>query len=452
MKHRKVPGWVMRVMRQAYTAHKGGNLGMAAQLYERVLNKFPEHPIALHYAALLGRTLNDHAKQQGKPTNDDAVMRLMAASIAAAPDNAAAVHNFAKFKHDRGEVEDARQLYEIAVARRPDQGESWTNLGNIYGELGNRLRAEACWARAMESPFTTPDAKHNLSFLRLLKGDYLTGFQHYEARLDCPEFWYNYGRPDLSPRRWKGEPLGGPLLLHMEQGAGDAFMFARYVALARERTQPVTVEVIRGLAPLFRATFPDLEVAVRGDGIAPHVAQASLMSLPAILGATLSNVPPPTPFGGETVPLRPESGRIGLCWRGSTTHTNDRIRSMPFEATFPLLDLPGLTWQSLQWGYETSAPLDSCPAGDFLDTAREIARCSLVITVDTSVAHLAASMGVLTWILLPISAEWRWLQDRTDSPWYPSAVLWRCDRPGDWPGLVDRVRSALTETLNLKAA
>ena len=119
---------------------------------------------------------------------------------------------------------------------------------------------------------------------------------------------------------------------------------------------------------------------------------------------------------------------------------------MPFDATFPLLDLASshdVAWQSLQWGYDTSPPLDACPTGDFLETARAIARCALVITVDTSVAHLAGAMGVPTWILLPAAAEWRWLQDRTDSPWYPSATLWRQTRAGDWGELVARVAAAI---------
>jgi hypothetical protein len=142
-------------------------------------------------------------------------------------------------------------------------------------------------------------------------------------------------------------------------------------------------------------------------------------------------------------PIQPEPGRIGLCWRGSTSHPNDLIRSMPFERCFPLLDVPGLAWQSLQFGYETSPPMDPLPVGDFLETARQIARCSLVITVDTSVAHLAGTMGVPTWLLLPFVAEWRWMLDRNDTPWYPGMVLSRQSAAGDWKELVARVAEQL---------
>lgn len=436
------PAKLQRRLQRGYVAHRCGDLSNALGHYQAVLEQEPRHPAALHYAALLGRALNQQARNEGKPTRDDAVRRLMAMSVAAAPTNAAAIHNFAKFEHDAGNVDVARQLYEQAVRIQPEQGESWTNLGNVFGELGRRIRAEACWHRAMECPSGAPDARFNLSFLKLLKGDYAEGWRDYESRWACPEFVNSYGRSDLVAPRWDGSPVD-TLYLHGEQGAGDALMMARFVPLARAHVGRVVVEVISGLAPLFAQMFPGVEIVARGDDPPEHDAQLPMMSLPAIFGATRSTIPAPVPFQVDQGSIQSESGRIGLCWRGSTTHTNDRVRSMPFEAAFPLLDLPGLTWQSLQFGYETSAPLDHCPMGDFLETARAIARCSLVITVDTSIAHLAGSMGVPTWILLPFVAEWRWLQDCEDSPWYPSARLWRQDVAGDWDSLVWRVAAGL---------
>lgn len=437
---------IARELRRAYRLHRDGQLGEAMQLYASVLTHEPTNAMALHYAALIGRHLNDHAKQRGLPTNDEAVMRLMALSVAYAPDNPAAIHNFAKFKHDRGELDDAKQLYETAVALDPTQGESWTNLGNVWGELGNRLRAEACWLRALECPSSLADARFNLSFLRLMKGDFARGWAEYECRWDSPTFRHGYGRPELTAPKWDGAPITGTLLLHQEQGAGDAIWMWRYVPLIRARVGRLVIEVIPGLASLFRAFFPDVEVIARGDArqpIPPHDAQLAMLSLPSVFGTTLETIPECVPVPAELASIRPESGRIGLCWRGSTTHTNDRIRSIPFEATWPLLDEPGLTWQSLQFGWDTSPPLDQCPPGDFLETACAIARCSLVISCDTSTAHLAASMGVSTWILLPFSAEWRWLEDRIDSPWYPSAVLHRQAIAGDWLELTRRLAPML---------
>ncbi len=435
-----------KTLSRAFQLHRSGNLQDALYLYARVLKRDPMNAPALHYAALLGRHLNEHARAEGRPTKDDEVMRLMALSVAAAPTNAAAIHNFAKFKQDRGELQEAKHLYDNAVRIDPDQGESWTNLGNVYGELGNRMRAEACWVRALECQRGTAEAEFNLSFLRLMKGDFAGGWAGYEARWQSPTFVHSYGRGDLRSRRWHGEETEDTVFVHQEQGAGDAIMMARYIPLIEARVGRVVIEVIRGMVTLFQAVFPGVEVAARGDRHLDHQANVPMLSLPHVFGTTLENIPEPVSFrvrSAEGSPIPVESCRIGLCWAGSTTHVNDRIRSMPFEATFPMLDVPGLSWQSLQFGYDTAPPLEPLPVGDFLETARQIARCELVVSVDTSIAHLAASMGVPTIILLPFSAEWRWLQDREDSPWYPFARLWRQESAGDWHGLAERVAHML---------
>lgn len=248
-----------------------------------------------------------------------------------------------------------------------------------------------------------------------------------------------------------GHAVRGRLYLHAEQGAGDAIMMLRYLPMVRPLVDALTVEMPKGLMTLVAdicardERIADVAIAERGIAPDPKAfdCQLPMLSLPAVFGTTLETIPKPLewrpkrPDGGE---IAIEPGRIGLCWRGSTTHQNDRVRSMPFEATFPLLDLAasrGLTFQSLQFGYEVSAPLDPCPTGDFLETAREIARCSVVVTVDTSICHLAGSMGVQTWLALPFIAEWRWMLDRIDSPWYESMTLFRQTAPNDWSGVID---------------
>ncbi len=443
-----------QLLARAYQLHKVGQLFEALPLYVQVLESYPQHPVALHYAALLGRSLYDRARESPKAKAiSDAVVRLMSAAILAAPDNAGCLHNLAKLHHDRGELDQAGYYYRAAVRYKPSQGESWTNLGNIYGELGDREKAEQCWRHAIDCPTGDADSAYNLSFLKLLKGDYAAGWPAYEMRLQSPGFQLDYGRPELTAPKWDGV-RPGTIYVHQEQGAGDAIMMARYLPLVLERAGPggrVVIEVVAGLASLFQSAFSDCEVVVRGASPPAHDFQVSMLSLPAVFGTTLATVPHPGRFPiirGENPPDPANPGRIGLCWRGSTVHTNDRIRSMLFEAAFPLLDLAAshrLTFQSLQFGYDVSAPLDACPTGDFLETARAIARCDLVISVDTSIAHLAASMGVETWILLPHHAEWRWLQDREDSPWYPAARLWRQSAAGDWPGLIARVVDELSQ-------
>lgn len=437
---------ITRMLQRAHALHVAGDLGNALVIYQELLTEQPTNPRALHYAAIIGRQLNEIARQKGRPTADDEVMSLMAQSIAANPNNAAGLHNFAKFKQERGELADARHLYEHAVALDPTQIESWANLGNVYAALGNRMRADAAWDRAVTGGSMSDDSIYNVSFIKIMRGDWARGWREFEHRWNCPDFFYAYGRPDLKTPIWTGKRVD-TLYLHQEQGIGDALMMARFIDVCRLRARTVVVEVYQPLVSLFRWMFPDLQIVQLGEDPPAHDAHLSLFSLPALFGTTLADLIRPGPFPAFPDQTGPEPGRIGLCWRGSTTHINDRMRSMPFEALFPLLDLAGVhnrfTWQSLQYGFDVFDPIDPCPTGDFLETARAIARCSLVITVDTSVAHLAGVMGVPTWILLPHAAEWRWLIDRDDCVWYPSARLWRQRAPGDWKGLVNVVATQL---------
>lgn len=461
-----------RVFRRGMAHHARGEIHQALRLYHAILKEHPYYAPALHHAALATQKVRKHAKSNGIEFDDQAELRLIVAAVEhasriaqqAAAQNpvafmgagnpfahgrlalAAMLHNYAKFQHDRGVLEGAdgaRALFEAAIGMNPEQAEAWTSLGNVYGELGNRLRSDAAFARALECPATEAETVFNLSFLRLLKGDFERGWADYEARWLCPEHILSYGRADLLPTsEWKGDSLAGTLYLHGEQGAGDVIMMARYVPLARERVRTLIVEVLEGLVTYFEATFPGVQIVARGTAPLPrHDAHLPMMSLPWVFETSIGTVPPPIPTNlGE---IRSDPTKVGLCWKGSATHVNDRTRSMPVAELAPLLGLEGYTWQSLQFGVDDVAGLQPLISTDYLDTAKEIASCGLVITVDTSIAHLAATLGVETWILLPHHAEWRWMQDRDDSPWYPSAKLWRQRQPGNWTEMVIRLRADL---------
>lgn len=456
------PQRAAKIVTRAYQLHKAGHIGPALVLYQKVINQMPRHPVALAQAAIATRQLSDLAKATDQPFDKDTARRFMWYAVETATalvaeqgqhadvglkrDYAAILHNWAKFAHDAGDVTGpagAKAFYEASVDVDPDLGESWTNLGNVYGELGNRMRAEACWNRALQCRRVTPEARFNLAFLFLLRGDYETGWAEYESRWESVTFKSSYGRPDLSAPRWTGEQTPGTLYLHGEQGAGDIVMMARYIPIVRERVGRLILEVLEPLVPLFEATFPGVPVVVRGTVAPEHDCHLPMMSLPLVFGTTLSNVPPPAPFSVATASIPIEPGRIGVCWKGSATHANDRTRSMSIDAMRPLFRIPGYTWASLQYG-EHVHNLEDLPEGDYLETARAIARCELVITVDTSIAHLAGSMGIPTWVLLPYVAEWRWLLDRDDSPWYPSATLWRQSADCDWSDVIRRVSLMLS--------
>lgn len=411
-----------------------------------------------HDVALIARHLAEGTQRGRDPEVADSIIKGFAHAIAVAPHNPINYHNLGGYEDYLGRDADAAQHYRIALQLDQGQWESWVSYGHALARLGDIEGAEQCWANAFAINDALDRRKRErrwaMAMVRLMKGDYVRGWDDYEARLTFPPYLDKHGRPDLKMPLWDGREMTGTLYLHAEQGVGDAIQLARYVPIVRQRVGRLVIEVVQGLVSLFKTMFPDVEIVAKSgkDGPPPpaHDAQLPMFSLPHRCGTTLENIPDPVRFevkSPENVPIRPEKGRVGLCWKGSATHPNDLIRSMPFEQCFPLLDLEGFSWQSLQFGYDVSAPLEPMPDGDFLETARQIARCSLVITVDTSVAHLAGSLGVPTWILLPHVAEWRWLQDRMDSPWYESVTLWRQSKAGDWRELIARVVDALARPL-----
>jgi ADP-heptose:LPS heptosyltransferase len=248
------------------------------------------------------------------------------------------------------------------------------------------------------------------------------------------------------------------LLLHCEQGFGETIQFARFVPLAARRGGHVMLETVGELAPLLARSFREIEVFVRGTRVPPHDYQCALPSLPAVLGASLIKAPGQTPYlvpdAAAVETWRQRLGGlprpwIGFCWRGNPRFVDDRRRSpglaMLKETVAASASLVSLTKApteadrlSMRTILDASADLAT-----FDDTAALIAALDLVITSDTAIAHLAGGLGQKTWVMLAHAADWRWLQNRTDVPWYPSATLFRQPRPGDWAAVDRAVAAAL---------
>jgi hypothetical protein len=261
---------------------------------------------------------------------------------------------------------------------------------------------------------------------------------------------------------WNGAaPAGKTLLIYAEQGLGDALQFARYLTLLAEAGARCVVHCGEALRPLL-ATVPGVtNVVSGGDALPPYDAQMALMSLPRVFETTLETIPAHVPYivaapehraAARTLMHARDGLKVGLAWAGSREHANDRNRSCPLAAFNPLLDLPDIAWFSLQHG-DASAQIAAVPGGQRLmplpagasltDTAALIAELDLVITVDTSIAHLAGALGQPAWVLLPFAPDWRWLLDREDSPWYPTLRLFRQSQPRDWMTVVTRLGDAL---------
>lgn len=275
-----------------------------------------------------------------------------------------------------------------------------------------------------------------LGFELLADGFYAEGWPLLDHRVGLDD--------DLIPRiapsypEWRGEPLAGrSILVWVEQGFGDQIMLARFAAVLAEQGAAVTLACHPPLARLF-ATLPGvrtvLPVPVGGGVDVPrHDLWTRYFSLPARLGTTLASLPA-TPYLAAPAGPAPDVGaaRFGLVWRTSATGALATAKTLPAALAHDLAALGGFSLHPEDTG-----------AADFADTAAAIARLPLVITVDTAVAHLAGAMGKPVWVLLAHDADWRWLKDRSDSPWYPSARLFRQPAPGDWASVVPDVRLAL---------
>jgi tetratricopeptide (TPR) repeat protein len=349
--------------------------------------------------------------------------------------------------------------YQKALTLTPDFASAHNGLGNALIELADYDRALAAFDRAVQLAPNIGEFAFNRAQLRLLRGDWSGAKADYERRLLSPDFQVH---ADIARRpAWVGSAVGGQrVLLYWEQGHGDTLQFVRYAHRLEALGARVIIEAQKPLLRLLRASFPKAEVIGSGDVLPEFDVRAAIPSLPWIFGELPAAVYAPSPYlavPGEVAPLGLVAGRAcsaGLVWAGNPNHINDKQRSLPQEAVLELTNLSGFIWYSLQVGASDKAKRALARAGvtdltlgftDFAETAAAIQALDLVITVDTSVAHLAGALGKPVWILLPFVPDWRWLLDRSDSPWYPSARLFRQLKRGDWASVLKAVKRALVE-------
>ena len=323
------------------------------------------------------------------------------------------------------------------------------------------------YARALEIDPEHAEARWNDALCRLLLGDFDAGWRQYEARWDSQRL--DVPRRVFPQALWLGadDVRGKRLLIHAEQGFGDTLQFCRYVALLAGNGAEIIVEVQPELKNLLRSLAGVDQLLAQGEALPPFDLQCPMLSLPLACHTTLQSIPAVVPYlhaeparleywqaqlGGQALSIP----RIGLAWRGNAVQRNDP-RSLPFATITPLLTAPArFASLHIEIHDDDAAALAACDAvqffgpqlKDFSDTAALIASLDLVITVDTAIAHLAGALGKPVWILLPFNADWRWLTDRSDSPWYPSARLFRQTASGDWPGVITVVAEELSRLLH----
>jgi hypothetical protein len=297
----------------------------------------------------------------------------------------------------------------------------------------------------------------------LLRGELIEGFAEQEWRLVAQP-----PRQQLpAERKWDGRELGGKsILIHAEQGLGDTLQYVRYVALIKQRGGRPVLAAQRALQPLLRQATIGEVVPVEEPWPECDV-HVPLLSLPAVLGTTLATIPAEVPYIQANERLvdtwrarlaGPAKLRVGIHWQGARTYVYDRTRSIPLAEFNSLGQIPGLQLFILQNGPGSEqlaalgdklGAIDLGPEldngeGAFLDTAAVMRNLDLVITSDTSIAHLAGALGVRVWTLLSTMADVRWLLDREDSPWYPTMRLWRQQQIGQWSPVFSRIVAELS--------
>lgn len=355
----------------------------------------------------------------------------------------------------------ALALVDHGISLDREEPDFHLNKGTILEELGNYSESLDCFERAIHLDHETVQAHFNMGIGLLRCGEMERGWAEYEWRLKMGEFAQK-AHLKAAPL-WHGEALEGKtLLIHAEQGLGDSIQFIRYYRQVRELCQNTILECQPAVKRLFQGMPGVGSVYAAGETLPDYDCQVPLLSLPRIFGTRTDNIPGETPYmfpdrdeaAKWAEQLSPVGGRkVGLVWAGSKEHKGNRFRSCSLAALAPLADVPGVSFFSLQKG-DASAEAKAPPAGmrffdhterlsDFVDTAALMANLDLVITVDTSVAHLAGAMGKPVWVLTPFCPDWRWLLEREDSPWYPSMRLFRQTRIGDWAGCIARVKDEL---------
>jgi Flp pilus assembly protein TadD len=428
-----------------------GRLEEARAAYEAALAIRPDFPEALNNLATVLRP---------QKRTEEAIAACRRA-LSLRPAYPAAFNNLGMALQDNGQYDPAIAAFREALNLLPGRMEYLNNLAVAVKDAGRPDDAIGILREALALHPDSPQTHWNLGISLLLAGDMEKGWPEYERRWDVPGL--QEARRHTSLPTWDGRELHGKrIVIWSEQGLGDTIQFVRYADLAAGRGGRVVLQVQPELKQLLQG-LPTVEALVTTDDPTPEAdVQCPLLNLPLTLRTTLATIPATIPYLTAD-PRRVEQWRVrvgtdahqlkvGLAWAGRPTHANDRNRSMPLAALAPLSQVPGARFFSLQKG-KAAEPATAPPAGlpltdwtheltDLADTAAFISNLDLIVTVDTSIAHLAGALGTRTWLLLPFAPDWRWMLGRSDSPRYPTMRLFRQPRFGDWASVVEDVLTA----------
>jgi tetratricopeptide (TPR) repeat protein len=462
---------------QALHLLRAGHAAPAAELLAAAVAALPEHDgarvnlvrallaagdplqaLAAADAALALRALPEHAElhfARGTALNalgePHAAREALQRAVALDPSHGPSHLNLGNACVDLDDLEAAERHIRAALHRDPTLVEAHASLGFVLASRGCLAEAVAACDAAIALRPDFVQAHWNLATAALLAGDFARGFAAYEWRKRHDRFRHDF--VDLPGPVWTGDdPAGRTILVHAEQGLGDTIQFARYLVLIAARGGHAVLACERALLPLL-ATLADVRVVAKDAPLPRYDAWIDQMSLPHVFATRPDSI---ASAGGylRADPVRvaqwrarlPAGRKIGLAWGGNPAHSNDRRRSLPPDAVARLRMICDDSLVNLQVGPRaTEAGLtDFSPLlTDYAETAALVANLDLVLTVDTSVAHVAGALGVPCWVMLPFAPDWRWMLGRDDAPWYDSLRLFRQPGPGDWGGVLDAIATAL---------
>jgi tetratricopeptide (TPR) repeat protein len=486
------PAHVEALVSRAATLHELRQYGEALRSYDRALALRPDDSdmllnrgVTLHELKRPAEALNSYDRALViDPNNVDALTNRGLAlhdlgrygealasherALALQPDHAAALSNRGVTLHRLGRLDEALASYDRALCLQPDYVDALVNRGVTLHGLTRFDEAMASYDRAIALQTDHADAHFFGGMSRLLAGNFDSGWIEYEWRRRGAST--GPSRRDFPQPLWLGgnEIAGKTILLHSEQGFGDTVQFCRYAPLVTARGARVILEVEEPLQGLLTGLAGTTQVVAKGNRLPDFDWQCPLLSLPRAFRTQLETIPSAVPYlrppdqalvkwGARLPPKR--CPRIGIAWAGNAKHLRDRERSIDLRDLLPLLDI-GVTFISLQKEVR-AADVPTLKEGteithfgheleNFSDTAALISHLDLVISVDTAIAHLAGALGKPVWILLTHVPDWRWLLDRDDSPWYPTARLFRQSETREWNGVIARVRESLLNFVGSK--
>ncbi|HEX5125239.1 MAG TPA: tetratricopeptide repeat-containing glycosyltransferase family protein, partial [Rhodocyclaceae bacterium] len=394
----------------------------------------------------------------------DAALNAYARAIETQPENPDFWVNKGVVLNDLKRHEEALKCFDIALSYKPNHADAWCNKGNALNGLSRHSDALPCYAKALETSPDYADVHWNESLTRLTLGDFETGWRKYEARWTRKKA-DKYRYAEIAPLRDLRDAIGKKVLVWAEQGLGDTLQFCRYVpALVSAGTDVIFAAQSR-LKDLMALNMRCPVIDINDNGIDANY-QIPLLSLPLLFNATPASIPGQVPYlkpemelveaWRQRLDLSPDRLNVVIACSGNAQQTNDINRSMPLEMFDPLCKFCRLFLIQKDIRETDQSYLAQQPevrhvgqlVTDFSNMAAVVENMDLVISVDSSPVHLAGALGKKLYVLLPWATEWRWMQDRNDSPWYPTACLFRQPRAGDWHSVIGNVAAELAKISN----